>query len=709
MRDPGNNMGIRTEQIYKVIISAFFWCFLLFFLFLSLFSRTALSSPTEVTYFLPDSILKNILAIIAIILVIVALRFSGLIGKAEVFFESNDEAYRKAHVTFLVILGTIGMLWVLATQHNPADDATRLQHGVYDLLLGNYWHFGEKGYFGRYPHQLGLVVFCWAFSVLFGTGNYVTFGIFNVFCLVLFYYEMSRVGERAGFGRLPRLALLVMGILFTPLIMYCSSIYGTLGGMAFSMAAVRHEMDFFSEKNVRSAAESVGCVFLALLLKKNSLIFMIGMIIYAFVRILRTKHWVAVVLVVSYGCAYLLSARLPIAIASEISGEDLNQGISSWCWVAMGMQDGYRAPGWYNDFMYDTYDESGYNTEISGEIAREAVAERLDYFAHHKREAVEFYTKKSASIWVNPTFQVFWILQSTSSGIRESDFINWFIGFDGERAWSAYLKVFMVVVYFLSLVGMPGLCRSEAPEAYVLPMIFVGGALFHIFIWEAEGQYTIPYFPLLFPCVIAGMQRIRDISAAKCFPGGSMVRLNFGMPVLVIFLSVIMCIGFVAFYSDGRIGYLTADADRYNEYIEYYAFPEKVLPNRDFKLCALSYPTMGMTIMELDGAGAVRLSAEPTVWNSSYSQGRTYIYVTGADRYQYLTGYNDRTPASDSILMEGILYDSSDQEWIVKRDADEDDRLFILYKGKALTYNDKGDITLESLTMDDDQSWIVKQ
>lgn len=37
----------------------------------------------------------------------------------------------------------------------------------------------------------------------------------------------------------------------------------------------------------------------------------------------------------------------------------------------------------------------------------------------------------------------------------------------------------------------------------LLPMIFIGGFIFHLF-WEAKGQYTITYFVLLIPLLCKG-------------------------------------------------------------------------------------------------------------------------------------------------------------------------------------------------------------
>ena len=43
----------------------------------------------------------------------------------------------------------------------------------------------------------------------------------------------------------------------------------------------------------------------------------------------------------------------------------------------------------------------------------------------------------------------------------------------------------------------------------LLPMIFIGGFIFHLF-WEAKGQYTITYFVLLIPYCAKGLMDMTD-------------------------------------------------------------------------------------------------------------------------------------------------------------------------------------------------------
>ena len=43
----------------------------------------------------------------------------------------------------------------------------------------------------------------------------------------------------------------------------------------------------------------------------------------------------------------------------------------------------------------------------------------------------------------------------------------------------------------------------------LLPMIFIGGFIFHLF-WEAKGQYTITYFVLLIPYCVKGVMDMTE-------------------------------------------------------------------------------------------------------------------------------------------------------------------------------------------------------
>jgi len=606
----------------------------------------------------------------------------------------------------------------MSTQAMPSNDAIVLQHAVHEMHIGNYHHFESDGYLAMYPHQLGLVLFCYVFSFIFGSDNYVVFELFNACCLALFYKELSEIGSRMGLKRTHILAIPILGILFIPLTMYCSSVYGTISGIAFSVTAIRYEIDYFTNKRGRSAVLSAICIFLALLLKKNSLIYLIGMIIYAFLKILQMRETdkaitpKPILIILIYAISATLATQLPITVSSLITGEKIGQGSSSWCWIAMGMQESYRAPGWYNGFVEDAFRDSDNNTELSADRAKSAITERLRYFAGHKREAVMFYTEKAASQWNNPTFQGFWLMQAADTHIRPSNIFYFFLSLEGELASSLYLKTYMLIIYFTALIGTIGLRKYDNIEAYICPTIFIGGAIFHIFVWEAEGMYTIPYFPLLIPIAVIGMDTITSIISG-------LISVKDSSPVKAclksgyLWLSLLLCILFILCYSGGHGSYLTADGVSYQDYTNYY-IPHKVLPDSTFRLSASEYPSMSLNIISDKGEDVLALSENAMGLSCVYSEGKALLFVRDDQRnnnvrYEYITFPQNSSFSPDesgtSVPLKSIMIAEQSQLWTVH--GNSDNGVYILHGNSALTYNRNGDVYVDTFEGRNDQLWTV--
>lgn len=694
--------GNITEKIYKRTIGLFSWCILFFFTFYALFSYCALSF-TEETYFLPDNMYKNILVIVFFLTAMTVCRYFGLPRQLSAFLDANDEIYIKVKRTLFIIIFIIALLWVLSTQVVPSSDAGMLQHGVHALMLHDYSDFTSDGYFSMYPHQLGLVLFCYLFSILLGVKNYIAFQFFNIICLILFYHELCNICERAGFKRIHVLSIPLIGIIFFPLIMYCSSVYGILAGMAFSTTAIRHEIDWFNLRNTRSAILSVIFVCLALLLKKNTLIYIIGMIIYAIIKVISSKRIILIAIVPVYIAVIIMTSHVPTVIINHITGQNIGKGSSSWCWIAMGMQEAWRAPGWFNNYVEDAYINNSYSTELSSSVAKESIKERIIYFSGHKQEAVEFYTLKTASQWNNPTYQAFWLMQISGSTIYSSELIHYFISIEGEQAVTAYLKVFRLMLYFFALLGVIGLKKYDAIEAWLCPLIFVGGAIFHIFIWEAESDYTIPYIPLLIPISIIGADTITGyissvIKKKKLIKSTS----HLTYMIMSVFLSMVLYV----FYSDGRVEYLTADDTNYLDYSNYY-ITHPLLPASGFRLYSASKPSLGLYLYTDNDIPTITLSDNPTTLYSTYTHSKSLIYSVQNSENLYIALLPEET-ATDYVTATSLSYEESNQSWTVVPGLENS--IYILYNSnKALTHNDDGQVVLEQFEGREDQLWLVKE
>ena len=63
------------------------------------------------------------------------------------------------------------------------------------------------------------------------------------------------------------------------------------------------------------------------------------------------------------------------------------------------------------------------------------------------------------------------------------------------------------LVFLGALLGMPGLWRRKRISQCLLPVIVLGGLLYHL-LFEAKSQYALPYFALLVPLAAWGLSRL---------------------------------------------------------------------------------------------------------------------------------------------------------------------------------------------------------
>ena len=131
----------------------------------------------------------------------------------------------------------------------------------------------------------------------------------------------------------------------------------------------------------------------AVCLKQNNLIGGIAIAIYFFLRLLRGfqhRQWMAIVAAV---VAMILPPKLVIAGFEAATDSQLDQGCPSVLWIAMGTDtDSWnRAPGWYNDYNYVTYDAADQNAAVAARIGKEKLMENLAEMRADPLRALEFF------------------------------------------------------------------------------------------------------------------------------------------------------------------------------------------------------------------------------------------------------------------------------------------------------------------------------
>ena len=463
----------------------------------------------EHTFFLPDSVLINCIVVFAA----TGLAYFASTRPALARFRellADDRFFRRCKAAVLALLGVVAIVWLGLTLAVPGADQGTIQKIVIAAQGGDWSAFDPDGYMNVFPNQVGYFWVSYLFAPLFKQYTSAFMQLFNVAGLLITCESLGALGGRIGASRIQQLATMCLCIAFYPIIMYCSFVYGIVWGLALSLLAIRFEMDFFDTWKWPRAILSAACIALAIVFKSNYQVFLIAMALYALVEVIDVRKLAAAVMVVLLAAAFGFASIVPNAAAEAASGSKVGSGASSWSWIAMGLQDGPRAPGWYNGYNTRSFKKAKYDSAVQAEIAKENVRKSIGEFASGERDAVAFFTKKIASQWNNPTFQGYWNVQKRRPAFKLLPPIAWFLSAEGEGAMTNYLNAVQIVILAGALIWAIA-CAAPRPQRrpyrqYVLPLVLLGGFICHLF-WEGKCQYILPYFVLLLPLCPMGFAR----------------------------------------------------------------------------------------------------------------------------------------------------------------------------------------------------------
>lgn len=443
---------------------------------------------------------------------------------------NNKPAFAKKLLlgaTTLWILG-IGAILIVFSKTVPAADA----YSVYDIarMLAN----GDTSvihptdsYLSYYPQQIGLVAF---YEPLIRLWNllpvdlhaYHFLKILYVFLgVIIFYFQYQIIHLFFKNDRIDIIFMLLSGANL-PFLMYTSFVYGEIPSFAALSVGIYCFLKMISTLSELSGLSKMGnqrvvlngifaLVFLTISvqLRKNSLIVIIAVVLVSL--LLWCKKRKPIFLLFAVLCAICAVSILPLIQKSyELRADNtLQSGVTATSYFAMGMQESSRANGWYNGFNFNTYQQSGMSTELTNEISRTAIDERLTYFSENPAYAADFYLGKFLSQWADGTYACRQATLATFGG-RHAFFNELYAGKYSE-SFIAYCNVFQNILYLGAFLFCVGMCKKKIrPKMNGLPlylgMICVfGGFLFHM-IWEANSRYIFLYGMMLVPYAAAGIE-----------------------------------------------------------------------------------------------------------------------------------------------------------------------------------------------------------
>ncbi len=472
------------------------------------------------------------------------------------FVMKGDETlYIKWGFSFLVVIGGMALLlllyklaqWVLREEEGSEKRIRLLVSGVlvYVLCIGVIWstvshcipvadqaivcgiaegfHNGDfsqltmdsyERYLYIHPHQLGLVALLEAVYTLFGNGNYYAFQLLNCLGAVVCVYSCYRITRVLTGQKRAWVYELLLSALCFPLLFYTPFVYGEISSITFSLLGVWLFLEYYRQKEWRYFIGCAISISLACVIRNNSMIVLIAMLCILVAFGLGQRRWKPLVLSGLLIAAFL-GGRLGLrGLYQYRSGIEINEGAPMILYMAMGMQEGGVAPGWYNSYILHIYwGEADFDGEVARAMANSDIKVSVKKFIQEPSYTLWFYAKKFITQWGDPTYQALFMTEAHDEK-RGSIVAQMYKGpFHEALLW--FMDTYQSLIYTGAFYWvLRGWKKKRNLEELLLLVIILGGFFFHM-IWEAKGRYILPYFVTMLPMAAMGLDEISGWAALR--------------------------------------------------------------------------------------------------------------------------------------------------------------------------------------------------
>ena len=451
--------------------------------------------------YVSDSPLVQMIVFVLFILAVCFLSF--LIGKTG----------RKAEAVSRYILFAVSVCILLAgffyVGEHPyrmdGDQINTFYAGVYARYEGwqyQYAMFAPGGYMDIYPQQKGLAFFYYLFYPLMKEDMYICLQFLHLIYPQMILYFGYNILKTENVSPAARIIYCLAVPTCIPLTLYLPYMYGDLGSIAFSFAAVFFLVRYIKRTRISDAIPLCIAVSVSLLLRKQIWIFIVAAVIVLVIEAVKTSK----IRFVITGMCMVLAASLCFGAIDSFfekkSGYESGKGVPSVCWLVMGLQETNGYPGIYNRYNQGLYEENGFDPVATGEAAKRDLKDRIDAFRSDSVYAKSFFAAKIRQEWTAPDYEA---LLTTSvwddrSGRDVNNLPGWLISiYNGVRysqmmsLANAYQSVVFLGAFLMSVILLFGK-KKDLPVTICLAYIYLlGGFIFFAF-WENKSRYILPFF-----------------------------------------------------------------------------------------------------------------------------------------------------------------------------------------------------------------------
>lgn len=423
-------------------------------------------------------------------------------------------------IGMLIYVVAMSGFWAYASECIPVADQRSILKCVDGLIHGDYSCMSPKspdGYLQYNRHQVGLTAFLELFTRIFTAGevDYQAVYRLNVLMIAGIFLGLYLVTKQLTTRKdIINLELLLSCGMFQ-LMMYSTFVYGIIPGLFFSVFGIYFMLKLFDVKKWYYGVLTALMCALAIIMKSNYMIFLIAVGATLIVKTISEKYPIYLLYLLLAVAAFTGINTVAQNVYEKRTGIEFGDTIPNTAYLAMAMQDSSMAPGWFNGFNHVTYRLNDYNEEITDQISREYIRERLQEFSDEPIECLRFYYYKIISQWNEVTYECFWIGMNEENRTRDLTPVVENIYFGKlHTAAEAVMNLYQLLLFAGTLFYAWSLRDKADISKVILLLCVLGGFLFHI-LWEGKSQYLISYFPLLLPCTAIGMMTLTEHIRSK--------------------------------------------------------------------------------------------------------------------------------------------------------------------------------------------------
>lgn len=438
-----------------------------------------------------DSFGKNIGCLSVVLLVLFL--FSKIIFVCDE--NINRKRVRWIAIIVAICAGIGSGIWVIIHNYEPVHDQLQIVADALDFLQGDYSDL--KVYLEIYPHQIGLV---FLYKLLFSVWpNYeIIFYVHIIWIIAIIYFTYEIAEELFGNSKIS-LYSIVGAALFVPMYFYVNYAYGDLSMAACGVLGIWSLMKLCKTGQVRYSIYLLGIMTISYLARTNAMIVILALAIILLVFGCSKGNWHMLLTAMLIIVLPLLIHQGIVSYYEEQAGVVMVKGEPAVLHIAMGMQDTYEGPGYYNAYNLTTYVNSGKDADKSASIARAYIAERMKDMKKDPVYTRDFYLLKIQQQWNEPSFSGELSTNTFSEGPGE------FIESVYYGTIQASLRIFRNYYLFILYVGAFAgafyntfIRKEDHIWKSTIWVVLIGGFLFSI-LWENKSRYVMPYVVMLVP------------------------------------------------------------------------------------------------------------------------------------------------------------------------------------------------------------------